>query len=104
MKKDLNLFDDLNWMDAPNYPAGTMLKMMHDANQIKTILLKVPCDFHMDAHLHDTVEQLYVLKGEFTIGNETGTEGVCFNFQPQQLHGPFKSEQGGLVLIVRHPS
>jgi len=104
MKKNLNLFDGLNWTGAPNYPAGTLMKMMFDANKVKTILLNVPGNFHMDAHIHDTVEQLYVLKGEFDIGEEAGTEGMCFNFKAQEPHGPFKSKQGGLVLIIRHPA
>ena len=103
MKKNINLFDNSDWTDAPGYPAGTRMKTLFDDKGVKTVLLNVPGGFSMDAHSHDTFEQLYVLSGEISVGGELGTEGSCFNFKAKESHGPFVSKKGITALVFRYP-
>jgi hypothetical protein len=45
MKNLMNLFDNLNWENADNYPSGTQRKGLRDENGHRTILLKLPKGF-----------------------------------------------------------
>ena len=55
---------DLEWTQAKNYPVGTMSKILRNDGDKKTILLKIPAGFKMDAHSHTVVEQHYIMEGE----------------------------------------
>jgi len=103
MKKIMNLFEESNWEDASNYPKGTKRKVLRDENNRKTILLKLPKGFSMGAHSHITTEQHFVLKGEYSSDGETYPVGSYQIFSSGDEHGPFKSENGALILVVWDP-
>ena len=83
----INLFDQRNWEEAENYPEGTLKKTLRDDNGDRTILLKLPKGFKMESHSHITTEQHFVLKGEYI----------------SEDHGPFRSKNGALVLVIWDP-
>lgn len=103
MKKMMNLFDDLNWEDAEGYADGTKRKMLRDEKKGKTMLLKLPPGFSMAPHSHLTVEQHFVLEGEYKSTGESYPAGSYQIFSAGDEHGPFESENGALILVIWDP-
>lgn len=103
MKDLINLFDQLNWENADNYPEGTFKKTLRDEDGAKTILLKMPAGFRMELHSHITSEQNFVLKGAFTYQGITYHEGSYQHFNAHEDHGPYYSKDGALVLVIWDP-
>jgi len=103
MENLLNLFDEKNWEEANNYSEGTLKKTLRDENGAMTILLKLPEGFRMEPHSHITTEQHFVLKGAYTREGITYREGSCQIINAHEDHGPFISEKGALVLVIRDP-
>lgn len=102
MKAIKNLYDDSNWIEAREYPKGTLKKVLHDDHGVKTILLKLPENFYMDPHSHITAEQHFVLKGQYTSENKVYPEGTFQSFEAHEDHGPFESKKGAIVLVTWH--
>ncbi len=103
MKNLINLFDELNWEVADNYPEGTYKKTLRDEDGAKTILLKLQAGFTMDPHSHITAEQHFVLKGSYTSNDISYQEGSYQLFSAHEEHGPFYSNMGALVLVIWDP-
>ena len=103
MKNIMNLFDQLNWEKANNYPEGTFKKTLRDEDGAKTILLKFPAGFTMELHSHITAEQHFVLKGAYTSAGRTYREGSYQIFAAHEEHGPFYSIDGAMVLVIWDP-
>jgi len=99
----INLFDEKNWEETENYPKGTLKKTLRDENDAKTFLLKLPKGFKMEPHSHITTEQHFLLKGAYTSEGLTYNEGSYQIFQAHEDHGPFKSKNGALVLVIWDP-
>ena len=100
MKEQINLFDHANWQEASEYGSGAKKKTLRDENGAKTILLRLPKNFHMDAHTHVTTEQHFIIKGKYKSEGKTYNKGTYQIFQPHENHGPFESKKGALVLVV----
>ena len=92
--------NDLEWMDDPHYMSGTQVKLLRDGKDGKTALLKLPPGFKMEAHSHTTVEQHYVLEGEYEIDGRVYGPGTYQLFPPGDTHGPFTSKDGAVVLVI----
>ncbi len=103
MKNLINLFDQLNWEKADNYPEGTFKKTLRDENGAKTILLKMPAGFRMEPHSHITTEQNLVIEGSLTFDGKTYNKGSYQLFNARENHGPFYSRDGALVLVIWDP-
>ena len=103
MRKIMNLLENLNWNDAEGYPKGTKSKILRDGENGKTVLLKLPKGFLMGSHSHITTEQHFVLEGEYMSDGEVFPVGSYQIFPSGDEHGPFKSENGALVLIFWDP-
>ena len=103
MKNLINLFDQINWEKAANYPEGTFKKTLRDEDGAQTILLKMPAGFRMELHSHVTTEQNLVLKGAFTYNGITYHDGSYQLFNAHEEHGPFYSKDGALVLVIWDP-
>ncbi len=100
MKNLMNLYDDLNWVNADEYFAGTKKKVLRDGEEGKTILLKLPENFFMPPHSHITVEQDFVIEGEYKSNGKVYPAGSYQIFSPGDEHGPFESEKGALILVI----
>lgn len=92
--------DKMEWENASGYPSGTKIKVLCDDKSGRTILLKLPKGFTMEAHCHVKTEQHFVLEGQYKSGEQ------LFGSQTYQLipkgvtHGPFTSEKGATVLVI----
>lgn len=103
MKNLMNLYSDLNWEEAVEYLKGTKKKVLRDEDGGKTILLKLPKGFYMAPHSHITVEQDFVLEGEYQSKGKNYPAGSYQIFWPGDEHGPFESKNGALVLVIWDP-
>jgi anti-sigma factor ChrR (cupin superfamily) len=101
MDTSINLYDDLNWEDAPGYPEGTLRKMLRDEGEFKIVLLKLQKGFRMAAHSHINGEHHFLIKGEYRLNGISYGEGTFMSFAAHESHGPFESESGAIVLVVR---
>jgi anti-sigma factor ChrR (cupin superfamily) len=103
MRSIMNLFDEFNWIPADNYPDGTQKKMLRDENGANTFLLKLPKGFKMEAHSHVTTEQHLVIEGSYSSEGVNYPAGSYLIISAHENHGPFESEEGAMMLVVRDP-
>ena len=100
MKNIINMFDDLNWEKAPNYPEDTLKKTLRDEERGKTILLKVPKGFKMASHSHIMTDQHFVLDGMYASDNVICPKDSYQLIRAHDDHGPFESKEGALILVI----
>jgi len=106
---------DEGWHVPAGYPAGIEQKILSGAldeegkHGSRTRLLRFqPGEFTTAPFVHDYWEEVYLVSGDLTVGNdENGNGGEAFAPNtyacrpPGAYHGPFKSE-GGCVLLEIH--
>ncbi|HDR15915.1 MAG TPA: hypothetical protein ENN79_10625 [Desulfobacteraceae bacterium] len=100
MRNLINIFDDLGWEKAKDYPEDTFMKTLRDDKDGRTIVLKIPKGFKMASHSHVYTEQHFVLKGSYMSEGRVFSEGSFQIFSPREGHGPFESEDGALILVI----
>ena len=105
-----------DWHVPPGYPDGIEQKILagkldEEAKQgNRTRLLRfAPGVFTTQPFVHDYWEEVYLVSGDLTVGNdEAGNGGEAFQPHtyacrpPGAYHGPFKSEQGCVLLEVHY--
>jgi hypothetical protein len=103
---------DEGWETPNGYPAGIQEKILSGALDEKakrgsrTRLLRfAPGVFTTKPFVHDYWEEVYLVSGDLTVGNdEKGMGGTSYKPNtyacrpPGAYHGPFKSERGCLLL------
>lgn len=100
MKNLINLFDETDWVNATEYPGGTLMKTLRDNEGGRTILLKLDKGFKLGSHSHVVTEQHLVLKGSYTSDGKTFSTGSFQIYGPHEEHGPFESQEGALILVI----
>ncbi len=70
MTNILNIYDEFGWEKAEGYPVGTRIKTLRYEIDSKTLLLKPPQGFHLEAHTHVYNEQHLVLEGDHLLLNQ----------------------------------
>ena len=104
------------WSTPEAYPSGIEEKILAGAldhatrTGPRTRLLRFqPGAFTVTPFVHDYWEEVYLLSGELTVGNDrngNGGERFAANTYacrpPGAAHGPFKSEHGCLLLEVHY--
>ena len=103
MENCINLYNDSTWQDASGYPSGTGKKVLYDEKGVKTVLLKLPEGFYMEAHSHIYAEQHIILKGEYISEGKIYKEGTYRRLNAHENHGPFESKKGALILVIWVP-
>ena len=104
------------WSIPPGYPAGIEQKILAGAldeaqkNGSRTRLLRFqPGIYTTEPFVHDYWEEVYLLAGDLTVGNDTAGQGgesfppgtyACR--PPGAVHGPFKSNRGCLLLEIHY--
>ena len=92
---------DLEWVDGP-YP-GVKMKVFPSEMEsgTYTIMLDVPPGGVLERHDEPLNEVAYVLKGTVSIeGRQYGEGAYCFT-PAGMAHGPFESQDGCLLLIMK---
>ncbi len=104
------------WETLPGYPKGIEQKILSGALDEKgrrgsrTRLLRFePGIFTTEPFVHEYWEEVYLLSGDLTVGNDReGKGGTPFEANtyavrpPGAAHGPFKSERGCLLLEMHY--
>lgn len=93
---------DLPWEPAGTYHEGTRWKVLRRGpkGEPKAALLKLPPAFVMDAHAHVHAEHQYVLEGQYESQGTVFPAGTYRMIPAQANHGPFRSADGALVLVI----
>jgi hypothetical protein len=107
---------DSGWETLPGYPEGIKQKVLagaldEDAKRgTRTRLLRFePGVFTTAPFVHEYWEEVYLVSGNLTVGNDAeGHGGESFDQHtyacrpPGAAHGPFKSEAGCLLLEIHY--
>ena len=90
----------LEWEESDAYPSGTMMKILRDEGEVRSLLLKFPPGFRMDTHTHTTNEQHFILEGGYETGGKQYGPGT-YHFVPAHVdHGPYSSREGAVILVI----
>ena len=104
------------WHTPDGYPAGIEQKIiagfLDETNKLgnRTRLLRfAPGVYTQEPFVHDYWEEVYLVSGDLTVGNNANGEGGT-SFSPNTYacrppgvsHGPFKSEQGCILLEMHY--
>ncbi len=97
--------EEMEWEETKDYPPGAKSKVLREggASEGRTILLKLPPHWRMKAHSHTTVEQHYVLEGEYESEGKVFAAGSYQLIPKKTDHGPFTTQSGTVVLIIWDP-
>jgi hypothetical protein len=101
---------------VPGYPWGFSEKILagslDEKNKVgnRTRILKIePGAFSTKPFVHDYWEEVYLVSGDLTVGNDkTGNGGTAFSPNtyacrpPGAYHGPFKSNNGCLLFELHY--
>jgi hypothetical protein len=104
------------WHTPPGYPAGIKQKILaSDLDEVKkmggrTRLLSFEPGVYTTApFVHDHWEEVYLVSGDLTVGNDAqGKGGESFAAPtyacrpPGVYHGPFKSEKGCMLYEIHY--
>jgi hypothetical protein len=104
------------WETPPGYPAGIQQKILSGAldengkRGTRSRLLRLaPGAFTTKPFVHDYWEEVYLVSGDLTVGNdENGNGGESFPINtyacrpPGAYHGPFKSNGGCLLFEIHY--
>ncbi|CAH1688958.1 conserved hypothetical protein [Hyphomicrobiales bacterium] len=104
------------WEVPPGYPSGIQQKILSGAldeagkRGTRTRLLRFdPGVFTTAPFVHEYWEEVYLMSGDLTVGNDTeGKGGESFPPHtyavrpPGAFHGPFKSEGGCMLLEIHY--
>jgi hypothetical protein len=104
------------WETPPGYQGGIEQKVLSGAldeeaqRGARTRLLRfAPGVFTTEPFVHEYWEEVYLVSGDLTVGNDAeGNGGESFSEHtyacrpPGAPHGPFKSEDGCLLLEVHY--
>ena len=109
---------DMNggWHVPPGYPEGIEQKILAGSldeerkQGSRTRLLRfAPGTFTTAPFIHDHWEEVYLIDGDLTVGNDAngdGGESFAPNTYacrpPGAYHGPFKSERGCVLLEIHY--
>ena len=98
-------YEKMKWTDAPGYPEGTKIKILREGGpgEGKTFLRKIKRGFKMEGHSHTTVEQHFVLEGEYESEGKVYKEGTYRLIPKHKTHGPFNSSKGAVILVIWDP-
>ncbi len=102
------------WASPPGYPSTIQQKILasdiDDANKTggRTRLLRfAPGGFTTQPFVHDHWEEVYLLEGDLTVGNDMKGDGgerflaPTYACRPPGVHhGPFKSEAGCVLYEI----
>jgi len=98
-------YEKMKWTDAPGYPEGSKIKILREGGpgEGKTFLRKIKRGFKMEGHSHTTVEQHFVLQGEYESEGRVYKAGTYRLIPKHKTHGPFKSSKGAVILVIWDP-
>jgi len=98
-------YEKMEWTKTPGYPTGRRIKVLREEEPGggRTFLLKLEKGFNMEGHSHNSVEQHFVLEGEYESEGKIYRAGTYRLIPKHESHGPFTSSKGAVVLVIWDP-
>jgi hypothetical protein len=109
---------DINegWELAPGAGPGIEMKMLSGSldedkkTGVRTRLIRfLPGSFNTEVFVHDYWEEVYMIRGSITLGNDlsgnkkTTTQSPAYACRPPGTnHGPFRSDEGCIFLEIQY--
>ena len=110
---------DINegWELAPGAGPGIEMKMLSGSlDENKNLSIKrprlirfLPGSFNTEVFVHDYWEEVYMIRGSITLGNDlpgnkkTTTQSPAYACRPPGTnHGPFRSDEGCIFLEIQY--
>jgi hypothetical protein len=92
--------NEMEWQEMDGYPSGTMVKVLKEDGETRTLLMKIPPGFHLDPHCHITCEQHFILEGGYETSGWKFGPGTYHYLPARRLHGPWDSKEGAVILVI----
>ena len=94
--------NDLPWQPAEGYGPGAEEKVLNEGNSIapRTILLKIPPGWRMEAHSHLNTELHFIVEGEYKSQGKTFPAGTFCIIPKGVRHGAYSTESGATILVT----
>lgn len=92
--------NQMAWKETSSYPEGTLIKVLREEGEARSVLLKLPPGFRIDAHVHTNCEQHYVLEGGYEQAGVEHGPGTYQCIPAHASHGPFSSRDGAVILVI----
>ena len=94
--------NDLHWQPAEGYGSGAEEKVLNEGEGIvpRTILLKIPPGWSMDAHSHLNTELHYILEGQYESQGRKFSAGTFCVIPKEVRHGSYSTKIGATILIT----
>ena len=93
---------DGEWKTAVGYPTGVLWKTLwtDDDGKVRSAVLKLPAGFEFKPHSHLYREHHHVIEGAYESGGRHYGVGTYRMIPGQREHGPFRSENGAVILVI----
>jgi quercetin dioxygenase-like cupin family protein len=103
-EKTIN-FEKMEWRKTPGYPLGRKIKVLREEQPGggRTFLLKLEKGFDMEGHSHNSLEQHFVIEGEYESEGKIYKAGTYRLIPKHETHGPFTSSKGAVILVIWDP-
>lgn len=97
--------EELPWVraqtkDAPEYGRSKYIRRNPATGEMSALVWAPPGAVHPRIEFHDTVEEMFQVVGDTTLGNSGWMSAGSYFWRPPYItHGPFSSEQGGILYL-----
>lgn len=97
--------EELSWVraqtkDAPVYGRSKYIRRNAGTGGMSALVWMPPGAVHPKIEFHDTVEEMFQVVGDTTLRNSGRMGAGSYFWRPPYItHGPFSSEQGGILFL-----
>ncbi len=97
--------EELPWIraqtkNAPEYGRSKYFRRNAETGEMSALVWSPPGASHPKIEFHDTVEEMFQIVGDTTLGNSGRMDAGSYFWRPPYItHGPFHSEQGGILFL-----
>lgn len=86
--------------DAPEYGRSKYIRRDAETGELSALVWAPPGASHPRIEFHDTVEEMFQIVGDTTLRNSGRMDAGSYFWRPPYItHGPFSSEQGGILYL-----
>lgn len=97
--------EELPWVrprtkDAPEYGRSKYIRHDPATGALSALVWAPPGAVHPRIEFHDTVEEMFMVVGDTTLGNSGRMDAGSYFWRPPYItHGPFSSEHGAILYL-----
>lgn len=105
MKEQMIDYEKMEWKEVQGYPTGRKIKIFREegAGTGKTFMLKIEKGCEMLRPCLNTVEQHFVLDGQYESEGRVYKAGTYRLIPKQETRGVLKTSEGATILVICDP-